>query len=565
MNDTDLNQNNPQLETRLSDLLHRRGEHLGVRGSGTTAVRRRARARRDRGRAVMAGGTAVVVFGSAAAVWWSRGPSDDTVRVVQGAELDAGGAPQLEWSLVDSLDIGDGFGLSRTGAVRDSQGVRYVLSTQPGTAPTNSTGAPDVRSTLYASSDGTNWTPRQGDGEYTLRGLAIRGDELYTVGTSASTRAKVGTHNRPGDAVIRRSSDGGVSWTDTTLPIDFESIADAGGSVFASAAVAVSDDRVVALVQWTTFPGEAQVRAVVGGDAASNGYNVTATGVDVYAPVDESKAESKRQPDIARSLTWAELGIDPAEAMGTRMFVSDDGKSFTTVDAPFGPASTPGMDPSIVASGDGFLAAIATAPTPMSEYTTTLYRSTDGRAWAPVPTTGLAVGTGSLSRLGADLVIAGYGQNGSFLARSTDGGTAWETVDLVGIGRSLGLDTPALRASSFAISDAGFVAVLDEPLDQPQLQRDPTLETETTLAPEAEEALKAEALKAESVRHPTSIIWSTDGVHWGMVSADQVTELTGGFDLDSAPRIVSNRIYLGLLGGSTAPGQRRYLTAMLPG
>ena len=422
------------LSRRLEALFDERS--LSLDGSPVLShevVRRRATVRSSRRRATLAIAS-VAIIASATATWFNR-DTPEQIRLADGRV--GGGLPPLDWQLVDRFDPAGSPGRSASTA----DGVEYRLGTAPSAAGTmvgDEGPPPQPTQALLARRDGDWREVAQFDG-YSLSDLTARGNDLYVVGTAATTRRPASTEaktsdgtltrRRPGTVVVRRSTDGGVTWSDVTLPVDLEAIFDAGGASGASLSIATSGDVVVAAVAITPMlqlstllpspesnqfwqlsadgsgaelwgiPLDVAEAAVV---SCPDGWSAGATWVPAQPQGEFSTAvgpngetiEMVRCPspnggeplDVSpesvrlQSKTWNELGLDQPPVGSSRVFRSTDGSSFEEVSVPWAtPASDSSM--SIAGASSGFTlirrAFVPATPAPIIEAAT----SPDGSAW----------------------------------------------------------------------------------------------------------------------------------------------------------------------------------------
>ncbi|MGH9137328.1 MAG: hypothetical protein ACRD0G_09825, partial [Acidimicrobiales bacterium] len=192
------------------------------------------------------------------------------------------------------------------------------------------------------------------------------------------------------------------------------------------------------------------------------GFSSSADGVEVY---DANVMSPEREPEVAATYTWDELGLDPVlrEFVGGRpyVFASPDGEAFQ-------PVSLPGIEqasnPRLLATADGFTLLLQRWG--MGGDAVRALRSTDGLAWERDPfgeMSGYLAGAGLLDGRPA-VVLSPTDPSGiPTLWVASDDGT-WSTVDL---GAALDEERRSreLWFGSVAFGPLGVAAVVGDPGD----------------------------------------------------------------------------------------------------
>lgn len=367
------------LAQRVRDLLDDRAAAVAPGVAPVAEIHGRARRRVARHRR-LAAVAAVGIVVSGGVVWFG---SDRRGQELEVGALGSGDFAELDWRMVDPFDVG-----GESGTVRTDDGRVYRLGTMPvgsGTVVAGEVGAtaePPAQE-LLVSDDG-EWKPAAAMDGYTLTGLAARGNDLYAVGTAATTRTPDRTtvpvgndqsliRRRPGTAVVRRSSDGGASWDDVELPVDLEALFDEGAATLPTFSIASSNDALVVAVAvnpivspesieslphaplehyWATNPdgtgfelwGPPADIASAAADACPTGWRKGAafvTGVNETdmircpSPSGGEPIEVSVPSVVVDSRTWDQLGIAAPSRPERRLFRSEDGSRWQEIEVPW--------------------------------------------------------------------------------------------------------------------------------------------------------------------------------------------------------------------------------------
>lgn len=227
----------------------------------------------------------------------------------------AGNAPDvagLQWTA--AAEPGRGLGWSTDIAIGDDENV-YSLSTAPGVHDPNQEWTPEPQ-ILYRSPDGSEWTVVGVPGDLWASSLDAADGRLYAIGTGPAAAAE----GEPYGLQVGASSDGGATWSHTSLPLDLAGLKDAyGDNVSAGAAqLAVSSDGAVLAAM--TLQAWADPYELLPADVDQRwGVTQTADGFDVNGPpadltaagADGCPADWVLQED---ALAGAQMGFDKAAA-----------------------------------------------------------------------------------------------------------------------------------------------------------------------------------------------------------------------------------------------------------
>lgn len=262
----------------------------------------------------------------------------------------------LVWNIIEpdsaeaiaTADYGDG-----RRVVGD--GPFLALSTSPGTRD-------DYEPMLWRSDDGISWQQVATPPDVVGRTIAAGGGRFFTLGTTPAS-ADAG---RISDAGVASSDDGGLTWTTNVLPIDTSAFDGHQGvtsvGVMTQSIAAGPEGVVVAAAVYPNVDFD----SILPDDAATNGFNVTREGLQVYAATscsspstattavvavnapastvvggagesdDAGDAPCTSGPPIDRTIAWSDLGvgqsvIDAMLSSGLQLFASGDGVTFERV------------------------------------------------------------------------------------------------------------------------------------------------------------------------------------------------------------------------------------------
>jgi hypothetical protein len=454
-------------DDRISRYLQQQAEGIALPPADADGAMRRGARRKTRRRAALLGSVAVV--GRLATTVAVRS-GDDGGQEVHVASAPNARASSFHWSVVTPKT-----GLAYGGDnAQLADGSVYALSTAPGDDGTD--GGASFASTLYRSSDGTEWSPVTLPGGIHQSGLAGGGDTLYSVGTSPA-----------GGIVVGASSDGAQTWSTSDLAGDVAQLKAQYGDkvVLGPAQIAARDGShvVVSILASTTTQLE-----LFAPQYAGDGYEWTDSGVHVYELPDErcggpastlAADDANRDPAAARhdlvecrdgakaagghtegrtiaDLTWDQLGITGAlrDHVGgvAYTYVSDDGHTFEPVslpsDLPAGAASQWMSRP--IATADGYRLVLSGSDA------TTVLRSADGHSWAlDTSFDGSYADAGSF--LGAAAVSL-YTNDGHQIVKVEGADGAWSDLDLVSAVH--GADAATAYVSTVGFGPLGVAAVV---------------------------------------------------------------------------------------------------------
>ena len=395
-------------------------------------------------------------------------PTDtvDADGVVAGGDVGADAPPvavpaDLEWYAVDGTV---GF-VNRIAAAGD--GSFYALSTAPGRA----FDWPPAQA-IYHTVDGEAWDFAILADDIGSADMAVLGDTLYHIGTAPG----FGGFGEPPGVVISASTDAGLSWSQTSLPLEAQPPVGGGdvGWTETSMHVASSASGLVAVVQtnfWIDF------RQLVPVEALDDAYDVqpTETGVNVidysiYGQLEqECEAAGGFREDVAveempepcrqlftgdveaavvATFTWQELGLEDGQPVFSEVFFSEDGETWEPVDSPFDAGRTLA---SLHATSRGFIA---------SQWGEVgghrVWVSPDGRTWESaddLPPFEWIVAAGTVG--GRDVILGSAAARG--VAVWSDGEGGWTEIDL-----ATAVDAPVAGQtwlSAGAVGPLGVVAV----------------------------------------------------------------------------------------------------------
>jgi hypothetical protein len=420
-------------DDRLSQYLSDRADSIALAPGDVRDITVRVM-RRRRSRRTFSAAAAVAVLALGAVVLLSRGPGHQSVTVAGEPEPSRAA---LTWSTVD---VPEGLGWSFE-TVNAGTGSLFSLSTAPGVVPSG--GSMDTRQVLYRSSDGRSWSTVALPEGLSPTALASSAGHLYAVGTAPGGGNTV-------DFAVASSTDDGNTWSQARLPQPEADLkARFPHEVQISPPIIASGPQgVVAAVTVQAMP---DVQALLPTDAMSSGWNITATGVDIYSPcaADMQSISSSygppptnlvecpkdgKQPPVEKSYTWDELGVDPAlrPLIGgqVHLYTSQDGSTFDEVAAP----GIDGYVAELIASGDGYRMLTSGALVPGLQP----YYSADGTSWEKTADSGFdgwVVASGLID--GKPLAVLET-INGVALLTAQPGG-GWSQP--VGINEALGLPT----------------------------------------------------------------------------------------------------------------------------
>jgi hypothetical protein len=441
-------------DDRLHRYLTDRAEGLTLAPGNADAVMRRANRRRLRRRGVVLvsalaigtiGTTALLRHGDDSQQLHSLGSSTATPST-------------YHWSTVQP-----GHGLAFSGSQAQlPDGSVYGLSTAPGAAAPAAYNQP---SSLYRTTDGTEWSQATLPAGFWANDLEANGDTLYAVGTTPAGGSTK-------DLVVATSSDHAASWSSVTLPSDLRDLqARHPHQVSISQPVLAAKDaahQVVSVVaranlDFTQYKPEYKDQNV--------GWEWTDTGVtvrklpaptcDVSGETDPSavkdcrtEAAAAKQANVddpgqvVATYTWQDLGIDP-ELQGlvngrSYTYVTDDGTHFApTSDG----TSTSGSTTGLLADSGGYTMFVGHDGTRGSTGTTDVLHSTDGHAWSAAgQLPGYVIRSGALAGRPAVALGDDHGDT-SVRLQQADG--SWLPLDLTGA-------LPAIPGAHAYIGDVAF-------------------------------------------------------------------------------------------------------------
>jgi hypothetical protein len=422
-------------DDRLAQYLSGRAESIALAPGDVRDITVRVM-RRRRSRRTFSAAAAVAVLALGAVVLLSRSPSHQSVTVAGTGDAEPSRAP-LTWSAVD---VPEGLGWSIE-TVNAGSGTLFSLSTAPGVVPSGA--ITDARQVLYRSTDGRTWSTIALPDGLSPTALASSPGHLYAVGTAPGGGTTV-------DFAVASSTDDGNTWSQAHMPQpEAELKARFPNEVQISAPVIASGPQgIVAAISVTAMPN---IQALLPAATMAAGWNVTAAGVDIYAPCASDMQsisssygppptntvdcpKDQQHPPIEKSYTWDELGVDPAlrALIGgqVHLYRSQDGSTFEEVAAP----GVDGYVANLSASGDGYrmLTSGMLAPGGLRPY-----YSADGATWTATDDAGFdgwVIASGLLQGQPAVLLES---MNGVELLTARSGGGWLHPVAVSG-----GLDTP---------------------------------------------------------------------------------------------------------------------------
>lgn len=504
------------IEDRLRRHLQSELGGFGPAGPGPRSASQRARRRRRRAGAVA--GVMALAGGGGLAGWaivaGDEGPTDElateTVEVVDdrsdaeqpltsasAAEGDASASAllasvvpsELTWTTVDEDQLG-----SRTTYLQSGD-VLYALSTEPGT-PGERPQEP-VGWSLYSSSDGVRWNESVRYGDWVYADIDSAQGVLYSVGTAPG-----GGASDPSQVVIGVSPDGGQNWAEVALPPGPPAPPGLDGAVsFASPLVATDGDSVVVAA---AYGYQFDPRGLLPAEYQDGGYSasVQEDGIrvidnraqrDAYRECEQlwlqhpteteqdladlevlqvecaMRAEASGVVDV---VDWSTLpySLDDLEPEG-RLYVSDDGTTFTELTWPFGAnriVTLEGSDAGYLAQGWEYSARSTTAFDIPQRHVET-WTSSDGQSWERVTGAPWFSTVGSnggawhvVQQTGREVVVTRHESDGASTATSLA-----PLVDSIGVG-----DGDEFWLGAGSVSDGGFALLAD-------VWRQPTVEDRT--------------------------------------------------------------------------------------
>jgi len=439
-------------DQRFDRYLSARAAGLELPPASLAAVMdRAARRHRHRRAAVSACAAVTVLTGALSVANLGGAPATDHVvaRPANGILVQS----SLGWTVVTPKA-----GLSwATSTVVGPGNALYSLSTAPGSVAADNEPMP---STLYRSSDGIEWKATALPDNLRASSLATTDQLLYAVGTApagGSTRA----------VQLASTNGAGAPWTRATLPFNVDALEARYGVKIGLGRLTVASNGTRAVVAVRVQVDEGIDRFLPAGvDASQGGYGVTDTGIDVYAKpavIDKkSEVRTPQAPVVTASYTWEQLGIDASLRsliLGeTRLFVADDGVTFTEAPAP-NPVRMLGA---LLATTDGFSLVGSTSS---SAATVESWKSVDGHAWVSdgaVPTPGYVLASGT-RRGQAAVVVAAEQSPGeqSASVRVQQRGGAWDEIRLTDLLHQAGV-TGDYSPSSAAVGPLAVAVVMSE-------------------------------------------------------------------------------------------------------
>lgn len=467
------------LDQRLEQHLHASAAGIDLHAAGAARVITRGRRARRRtmiartgaGMAVaLVAGTAVVrtmdddgqlvtTDGQLATADSQPGTGDDPTVPAQPAAFG-----ELTWRAVAPSSAIGWSGLNAT----TGDGTLYALSTEPGKVEVEV----GPRPALYRSADGVEWdVVTIGNGPTTINAMTASGDRLYIAGTAPATTGNERL-DRIGLPTVATSTDGGVTFTERTLPLDLGPALPytTAASTMVSGIVVNGDTTVVAV---STFL-QLDPLSLLGPETdLSWGWWVTGDGLTVGAPVDQSVIDAAAgtycegaivvsealnelgghlscsgnaeagidgyalDPNAIRSSTgtvwtWADLGLGPDVAA----LVQPAAKVFVaTGDGAFEPVATPefwnapNSSLQLFEGPTGFVASLSTWGDGVVAADLSLWSSTDGRTWEALATPGNPMWIQQIGVVGDRIVVVNQEPTGWTAHSSTDGSN-WTSVDL---------------------------------------------------------------------------------------------------------------------------------------
>jgi hypothetical protein len=430
-----------QLEQQLREALQRDAAELEPVGPGPDYARNRAFRRRRRlqsgvlllSAAALAGGTIAVV---------NVRPAGDGARV---NSQPTAAAADLAWRLVTGTVLVD------SGHFTTADGVTYELSTAPGTKISD--GSTPVPQTLYATRDGVTFTQTPLGSTPWIADLAESKGVLYAVSTAP------GSQSGTTDYKLSTSSNGGAQWTDSPVPVDFQTPA---SNISLTMATRV---QVARGAHETVVVAEARYNMDLNSALSvpqGQGVEMTADGaqvVDYSTCKTNDPSGSKRnpakeacEPTVVSHHPWSEFGItDPGALHQQLALVRNDGGSWQPVKLPIDD-NTYVTD--VSATSTGFLMVEEVQPATALPTTTRLLASTDGRTWSPLAT---AVPSAYSLAIAGDRIIGSDATN-SNLYVSSDAGATW--IKSQNIDDVLGVSGSSIDNLNFDSGPLGFAAAV---------------------------------------------------------------------------------------------------------
>lgn len=329
----------------------------------------------------------------------------------------------------------------------------------------------DYRPTLWRSEDGQRWQQIETDPDFVARNIAEYNGTFLTFGTSPATAAE-----RQSDLSIGTSTDGGLTWQRSVLPLDTTDLAQEPG---------VQGVGVTATSMATSTAGvllSAQVNAIVGLDTLlppeyrNAAWNLSDDGIEV--PTDaacQSTATSVVVGGVASTVaagtdttaaacevtlfTWAELGISERAAAAVmrpelQLFFSSDGTNFQQIESPTG-FDVNWTYARLTSFGDGFAALVNDA-----NGRSRLLSTADGRSWTDLGEVPLD-SPESIDEWGGQLVLTGWGAvfGGRSLIAVRDAAGNWATTDLRSFLQPGDGVLPTLGTSHLAVGPTGITII----------------------------------------------------------------------------------------------------------
>ena len=453
-------------DDRLDLYFQSRADDLDVAASEPSVATSRAGRRRARR---LSGLAVAVVALTVGAVLASTGRDAQKIGVISPR---AGGqnktASALNWT---SVEVPSGLAWATASTVADDGSI-YALSTAPG--PYSNDPKPNV---LYHSTDGRSWEAKALPDGFRAGAITSSKGNLYAAGTAPAGGSL--------DLSVMASADGAATWSSIPVKLPHADLFTSHPKEVLVSTPVIADGPAGLMVNLriTAYP-DVLTLAQAKGIVADNGYEFTATGVDVYAAMSEQSAldaknacagatttvpptdvtettvvdlsspcVTKGRPTIAGSYTWAELGVDPALVPlihgETHTYLSTNRTTFTEVAAP----SATGWVSALFGTSTGY--SVLTVDPADANNTVKQYRSTDGKTWTSSgpDLSGWITGSGLLA--GRPAAVAQGNTAASLLIADASG--TFTSSDILG---ATGLDGTNGGLSNSAIGPLGFVGVV---------------------------------------------------------------------------------------------------------
>ena len=418
-------------DDRISRYLNQQADGIALSSADPADVMRRGGRRRTRRRAALVGSVAAVGLLATSVAVRDSGNGQEVRSLGASAT-----ASTYDWSTVTPAS-GLGYG-SHSAQLAD--GSVYSISTAPG--PYQPDGPQSqFASTLYRSTDGSEWSAASLPSGVRSSDLAGAGDTLYSVGTAPS-----------GGLVLSASTDGAASWTSASLPDDVVALqARHPGQIIAGPARVAARDgsHVVATIVATTqldltklghpeYPNDSYTW-----DWTDTGVTVSKTPISSCGTTDPVALDKEagiacredvktKVGDQVASYTYDELGVtgELRDHVGGKSYVyaSDDGHTFDRVDLPAEVTShgVGGFVATPAATADGYR--LVTSSYEARATTSTILASTDGRTWTIEAT--LPGSPNDVGVLNGRLALSTWSDQGASSVKVEQADGSFSTLDL---------------------------------------------------------------------------------------------------------------------------------------